>query len=160
MKKYLIASAALFYASLAQSSDQAAYHVPVPEELNAYADFEIKNIHLKNREDFRLKYELPAELAGSRKIAQIDIRGVKIPTEEGFQVIDAKSHHIATCKEASSEELVCHIAYPSLLVEKDSALRAIESRLDLDEVGRAALADVMQIFSAEPQGVLTLKSKR
>jgi hypothetical protein len=126
------------------------YHVPVPAELEPYADFEIVSVRLDVRGgELVLKYDLPELLIGEAR--GLSFRGAATP--DGSYVLEGDDG-TATCR-SSADGWTCDEALFAVQLDVEKIERLLDSMSDAEAIGRRSVADR---FSVDPIGVLQIAS--
>jgi hypothetical protein len=126
------------------------YHVPVPPELEAYADFELEAVRLELRgSELVLQYDLPALLLGEAQ--GVSFRGAA--ASDGSYTLQGDSG-TATCR-ASDASWTCDEVLQGIELDSDKMDRELASMSAEEAIGRRSVA---ARFASDPIGVLHIHS--
>ncbi len=128
----------------------AKYEVPVSEESNEYAVFELPDFE-KTVSDNNLKveYTLPAVLTGNE--VRIELKG-KLRFNNNEVILKGEKGS-AFCSGIQSV-ITCKVFYENLLIDEEKAIAAIKSISTSSKEFNGRL-EIMRSFSTDPVGIIT-----
>lgn len=156
MKMILIAAigvlSGLVFTNLAQAARvSATYRVPVPANLKAAANFDIKNISVQKD---AITFEMPEELSLSRQPLRL-----KLVSENGPRKVFQANEASALCDQLQTG-MSCAMTYNKAYFNPSQApalTQVIEAKFGKDSAMAAARVAVMRSFGQGPVGILQIR---
>jgi hypothetical protein len=133
-------------ASAMADSSQVTYSVPVPENLAAYASFNIPAQYTKTADSISVSYVLPQDLTGNQMTVQLQ-GSLSGTTLEG-------PNAQATCTDIQNMAS-CKITYTGLPLDLATTEQYLSSKYT-NSTGLKYRQQVAAIFSSEPVGIITM----
>lgn len=150
MKLFMSLSLFLGLFSLASAHEYtpATYEVPVPEELAAYATYELPHFEMESYGNGKVKvsYRLPTLLTGNEH--KVKFYGTM--KADGTAELEGNGKMTCFSKETGNE---CHVKYENLDVNLD-AVRAELKQTNLPQDAQEKKLAVSTLFSGDLQGIV------